>query len=79
MAYDPRFRLIVSQAFFAASDLERDFSDLSLKISDREDPNLASSQTGIGFPSLTKTGLTRTSSRPAILNKIGFTGPNLNG
>jgi len=75
MAYpNPCFRLIVSQAFFAASDLELDFATPILPV------NLTNSQTGIGFPSLTKTGLTiRTSSRPAILKKMGFTGPNLNG
>jgi len=75
MAYSkPRFRLIVLQAFFAASDLE-----LDLAVPIFWDPfNLTNSQTGIGFPSLTKTGFIRASSRPAILNKWGFTGPNLN-
>jgi len=83
MAYfNPRFRLIVFQAFLAASDLELDFTvplrSLAFGISGPEGASFANSQTGIGFPSLTKTGLTRTSSRPAILNKMGFRGPNLN-
>ena len=78
---NPRFRLIVSQAFFAASDLEPLLAvplSLAFGISGPEGPSFANSQTGIGSPSLTKTGLTRASSRPAILNKMGFTGPNLN-
>jgi len=84
MAYpNPRLRLIVSQAFLAASDLEPDLAvpplSLAFGISGSEDASFANSHTGIGFPSLTKTGLTRASSRPAILNKMGFRGPNLNG
>jgi len=79
---NPRFRLIVSQAFLAASDLELDFAfpllTLAFGISGPEDASFASSQTGIGSPFLKNTGLTRASSRPAILNKMGFTGPNLN-
>jgi len=83
MAYfNPRFRLIVSQAFFAASDLESDFAvrplTLAFGISGSEGASFANSQTGIGFPFLKNTGLTRASSRPAILSKMGFTGPNLN-
>jgi len=82
MAYfDPRFRLIVSQAFFAASDLEPDFVvpplPLAFGISGPDGASFANSQTGIGSPFLRNTGLTRASSRPAILNKMGFTGPNL--
>jgi len=84
MAYSkPRFRLIVSQAFFAASDLELDFAvpplTLAFGISGSEGASFANSQTGMGSPFLRNTGLTRASSRPAILNKTGFTGPNLNG
>jgi len=84
MAYsDPRFLLIVSQAFFAASDLELDLAVPPLSrafgINGPEGASFASSQTGIGLPFLKNTGLTiRASSRPAILNKMGFTGPNLN-
>jgi len=82
MAYfNPRFRLIVSQAFFAASDLEPLLAvplSLAFGISSPEDASFANSQTGIGSPFLKNTGLTRASSRPAILNKRGFTGPNLN-
>jgi len=80
--FDPRFRLIVSQAFFAASDLELDFEvpllSLAFGISGPEDASFANSQTGMGSPFLKNTGLTRSSSRPTILNKRGFTGPNLN-
>ena len=81
MAYDHRFRLIVSQAFLAAFDLEPDFAGLlilAFGISGPEDASFANSQTGTGSPFLRNTGLTRASSRPAILNKRGFTGSNLN-
>jgi len=82
MAYfNPRFRLIVSQAFLAASDLEPLLAvplSLTFGISGQEGASLANSQTGIRSPFLRNTGLTRASSRPAILNKRGFTGPNLN-
>jgi len=81
MAYfNPRFRLIVSQAFFAASDLESDFAvpllSRAFGISGPEGASFANSQTGIGSPFLRNTGLIRASSRPAILNKMGFTGSN---
>jgi len=81
MAYDHRFRLIVSQAFFATSDLEPLLPvplSLAFGIFGPENANFANSQTGIGSPFLRNTGLTRASSRPAILNRMGFRGPNLN-
>jgi len=61
---------MVSQAFFAASDLELDFVFEVFHSAFNRD----SSQTGIGFPSLKNTGLTWT---PAfsIPSKIGFKGP----
>jgi len=72
---------MVFQAFLAASDLEQLLAvplSLALGISGPLGASFANSQTGIGSPFLKNTGLTGTSSRPAILNKMGFTGPNLN-
>ena len=68
---------MVSQAFLAASDLELLSAVslfLGLGISGSEGASFASSQTGIGFPSLKNTGLTWTPAF-AIPSKIGFKGP----